>query len=297
MSKTACRTSLLLALLLAVPRSVPAASPLHLRFEAGDIFLSLEPGPVQWRLADGTLRSVLLQLVPGLGEGMAFDAAGNLYVARWRRDAMGLTGNTVEKYNVLGLSTGKVGSGYDCDPHTLAFAPGSVTYVGEGGCRGAILKFVAGQTTPTVMPVAPDNQGVFWMELAPDGCTVLYTSYGPNVKRFDVCTGAQLADFNLEPLPGGAAQDLRVLPDGGVLVSSGEVVARLDAAGALVQTYQGPPESTLYSGLDLVGDDTFWVANYYTSNVYRFDLVTGAVLASFNAGTPPNTVVSLRIKR
>jgi hypothetical protein len=135
------------------------------------------------------------------------------------------------------------------------------------------------------------------MDLAPDGCTLFYTSYGPNVKRFDVCAAAQLPDFNLAPLPGGVTHDLRVLPDGGVVVSSGQVVARLDASGALARTYAGPPENTLWSGLDLVGDGTFWAANYYASNVYRFDLETGDVVASFNTGTRPNTAVDVLVWR
>lgn len=145
--------------------------------------------------------------------------------------------------------------------------------------------------------VAPDRYGSFWIDLAPDGCTLFYTSWGPNVKRFNVCSGTQRPDFNQLPLPGGEAQDLRVLPDGGVLVASGEVVARLDSSGGLVQTYEVLPESTLWAGLDLVGDGTFWAANYYTSNVYKFDLESGAVLRSFNTGTPPLSVVGVTVKR
>jgi outer membrane protein assembly factor BamB len=91
-------------------------------------------------------------------------------------------------------------------------------------------------------------------------------------------------------------QDLRVLPDGGVLVSSGEVIVRLNASGVVTRTYSIPGEESLWSGLDLVGDGTFWAGNYRSSNVYRFDLATGAVRASFNAGSPPNTVVGVRVK-
>jgi outer membrane protein assembly factor BamB len=120
---------------------------------------------------------------------------------------------------------------------------------------------------------------------------------GPNVKRFDGCAGVQLPDFNQQPLPGGLTHDLRVLPDGGVLVASGQVIARLDASGALVQTYEGPPENTLWAGLDLAGDGTFWAGNYFSSNVYRFNLATGAIVTSFNAGTPPNTVVGIRVRK
>ena len=64
------------------------------------------------------------------------------------------------------------------------------------------------------------------------------------------------------------AQDLRVLPDGGVLVSSGQVIARLDKTGVLTQTYEVPGEGALWAGLDLAGDGTFWAATISSSNVY-----------------------------
>jgi hypothetical protein len=269
----------------------------HISFERGDIFTSLEPGPVQWRLPDGTLRATLIPTVAGYGEGMAFDSSGNLYVARWRADSMGFSGNTVEMFSVLGQSLGAVGRGYNCDPHTIAFHSSGVAYVGQAGCRRSILKFTPSEYEPTEIAVSEDNQGVFWMDLAPDGCTMFYTSYGPNVKRYDVCTNTQLTDFNTAPLPGGVGHDLRVLEDGGVLVSSGEVVARLDSSGALSRTYKGPVESTYFAGLDLGLDNTFLAANYFSSNVHTFDLETGAVVRSFNAGTPPNTVVGVRVMK
>ncbi|HEY6362278.1 MAG TPA: hypothetical protein VIX63_14290 [Vicinamibacterales bacterium] len=269
----------------------------HLWFEPGDVIVSLEQGPVQWWLADGTPRGVLMQRVVGTGEGMAWDLAGNLYVTRWCIDPMCMTGNTVEKFNPMGVSLGTVGAGYDCGPHTLVFDKMGAAYVGLAGCRRSILKFMPGQVEPIELLAETENAGIFWLDLAADGCTLFYTSWGPNVKRFDACAGVQLANFNAGPLPGLDTQDLRVLPDGGVLVSNGQVITRLDASGAVVRTYQGPPEETLWAGLDLVGDGTFWVANYYSSNVYRFDLASGTIVDTFNTGTPPNSAVAVRVKR
>ena len=303
-------------------------------------------GTVQWRLPDGAPNGELVPGVPGSGEGLRFDAAGNLYVTHWCADNTCSAGNTVEKFNVNGVSEGTVGSGYNCNPHALTFdaagnlyvthwctdptctigntvetfnvngmsqgtvgsgyncnphalafdAAGSL-FVGQADCTGAILKLSPGEP-PVAFAVAAENRGSFWIDIAGDGCTVFYTSWGPNVKRFDVCTNTQLADFNLAPLPGGATQGLRLLPDGGVLVASSAVVARLDATGALVQTYSvSTGEDQFWAGLDLVGDGTFWAVNYYASNVYKFDLTTGAVLASFNTGTPPATAVDVRVSR
>jgi hypothetical protein len=278
---------------------LPLLSAPLVTFQRGDLFISLEPGPVQWRLPDGTLRSTLPQRVPGTGEGMAFDPSGNLYVTRWCIDSTcSSTGNTVEKYNTLGASLGAVGSGYNCNPHAIVFVPSGMSYVGQAGCNGSILKFMPGNGVPVAeYMVAPDLQGAFWIDLGADGCTMFYTSFGPNVKRFDTCGNVQLPNFNVAPLPGGMGQDLRVLPDGGVLVSSGEVIVRLNSRGAVVQTYHGPVEDTLWAGLDLGEDGTFWVGNYRSSNVYKFNLATGAIVHSFNAGTPSSTVVGLRIMK
>jgi hypothetical protein len=269
----------------------------NIAFGRGDLIVSLESGPVQWRLPDGTLNRVLVGPQFGTSEGVAFDAAGNLYVTRWCLFACIGLANTVEKFNNLGVAVGTFGSGYDCSPHAMVFDRWGNAYVGQAGCTGSILKFdAAGQATGTYF-VAPDSQGAFWIDLAADGCTMFYTSYGPNVKRFDVCANRQLSDFNAAPLPGGQTQDLRVLPDGGVLVSSGQVIARLNPSGHLVQTYEIPGEAALWSGLDLAGDGTFWAGNYRSSNVYRFDLATGAVRAGFNAGSPGDTVVGIRVRK
>ena len=270
----------------------PAA---QIAFGRGDLLISLESGPVQWRLANGTLVRVLIGTELGTGEGMAFDAAGNLYVTRWCIGPC-VGGNTVEKFSNMGLPAGTLDAGYDCSPHAILFDRQGAAFVGQAGCTGAILKIVAGQPTVSYA-VAPDLQGSFWIDLAPDGCTMFYTSSGPNVKRYNVCANTQLANFNLSPLPGGVAQDLRVLPDGGVIVSSGEVIVRLNASGAPVQSYGIPGEPSLWAGVELVGDGTFWAANYQSSNVYRFDLATGAVRASFNAGTPPSQVVGIRVRK
>lgn len=287
---------ILLIVSLSAPLVARAQVP-HATFERGDLILSLESGPILWRLPDGTPRGTLVSRVAGTGEGMAFDSSGRLFVARWRTDSFGITHDAVEVFNTFGVSSGEAGGGYNCGPHAIVFDVTDTAYVGQGGCRGSILKFVPGAVAPTEFLVAPDNAGAFWIDLAADGCTIFYTSFGPNVKRFDVCAGVQLPDFNVASLPGGIAQDLRVLPGGGVLVSSGDVVARLNPAGVLVQTYAVAGDGGLWAGLDLVGDGTFWVANYHSSNVYRFDLATGTVLSGFNTGTPPNSVVGLRVRK
>lgn len=267
-------------------------------FAPGDLFISLETGPVQWRASDGTLYRLLYGSEVAAAEGMAFDAAGNLYVTRWCIDSCldSNTGNTVEMFSNMGIPMGRFGSAYDCSPHAIHFDRTGAAYVGLSGCSGAIVKLVGGQTVASY-PVAPDYQGASWLDLAPDGCTMFYTSWGPNVKRFDVCTGTQLPNFNAAALPGGVTHDVRVLPDGGVIVASGEIIARLDSAGALVQSYSVPGEPSYWAGLDLTADGGFWAANYESSKVHKFDLGSGALRATVDAATPAHTVVAVRVKR
>src|SRR5206468_8646378 len=105
---------------------------------------------------------ILVGTVPGTGEGMGFDSTGNLYVSRWCLGAgcyFGYSGNTVEKFDTLGRSLGPVGSGYNCSPHAIVFDATDTAYVGQGGCPGAILKFLPGMTMPTAYAVVPEYEG------------------------------------------------------------------------------------------------------------------------------------------
>lgn len=295
-------TLVLLALLVASTVQVPARQlplPPPIAFGAGDVMVSLEPGPVVWYSPTGTLQRVLVPTVIGLGEGMEFDAVGNLYVNRWCNDpSCSSTGNAVEKYNSLGLSVGTAGGNFNCSPHAIDFDSAGNFYVGQAGCNRTILKFVPGGTAPVAeYIVAEDNHGIWWLDLAPDGCTLFYTTVSADVKRFDVCSNAQLPVFNSGPLPGGFTHEVRVLPDGGVLVANANVITRLDQFGAVTRTYEVQGEAALWAGLDLVGDGTFWAGNYFSSSVHKFNLDDGRLLASFNTGTPANTVVGVRVKK
>src|SRR5207245_7052138 len=132
------------------------------------------------------------------------------------------------------------GSRYHCNPAAAGFDGARKAYGGQADLAGRVLKVSTGKQLPTAYFGRAEPRASFKIDLAADGFTLFYTAWGPNVKRFNVCTQTQLPDFNLAPMPGGEAIGLRLLPDGGVLVSSGAVIARLDASGALVQTYRLP---------------------------------------------------------
>jgi outer membrane protein assembly factor BamB len=278
----------------------PGAGSPPVAFAPGDLFLSLSTGQVQWRRPDGTLKAVLAGQVPGRAGGMAFDPAGNLYVTHGC-EGLGIapacpSGGGVEVFGPSGSSLGAFGSGYDCNPYSIRLDGVGRAYVGQSDCGADVLVLDAGGAVLAAHDAATEARGTDGVDLAADGCTIVYTSRGVNVKRFDACAGAQLADFNAAPLPGPAAYAVRVLPDGGVLVADVSAVVRLDAAGHLAQTYAVPGEPEGWEWLDLVGDGTFWAINHHSSNAYRFSLATGEVLAGFNASDVPFTLIGVAVK-
>lgn len=273
-----------------------AAEATHDTFAAGDVFVSLKTGEVLWHHANGDFNKVLTGTVPGHAEGMGFDASGNLYVTHWFVPPLNLTGNNVERFNPSGVSIGTFGSGYDCNPGSIDFDAAGNAYVGQADCSGDIRKFNAAGVLQASLNAEPDNRGTFWIDLADDGCTVFYTSSSTNVKRFNACGPAQLANFNTAPLP-DAAFALRIIPDGGVLVAASTVIVRLDAAGNQVQTYDVVGEPDLWFGLDIVGDGTFWTTNFGSGNVYRINIATGGVVDAIFTGQAASMVKGVAVKR
>jgi hypothetical protein len=152
------------------------------------------------------------------------------------------------------------------------------------------LRFDAYGNLTASYTVATEAEGSDWIDLAPDGCTIFYTSQGPSVLRFDACNKNQMPPFS-SALKEGLA--LRVLPDGGVLVANLGNIVRLDSAGRTISTYVASGEKC-WASLALDSDgSSFWAADYCSSDVIRFDLTSGNELFKFNTGTPTNTVFGL----
>lgn len=153
-----------------------------------------------------------------------------------------------------------------------------------------ILKFNAAGTPTGNFAVAPQNSGSDWIELGPDQCTMYYTSEGNAVKRFNVCTNTQLADFVTGP-PGAACYALRLRPNGELMVACASGVVRLSSTGAILQTYPAsgftPAASVLFAmNLDPDGN-TFWTGDLSSGQVYRINIGSGTQVTSFNASASP----------
>lgn len=109
-------------------------------------------------------------------------------------------------------------------------------------------------------------------DLAADQCTLFLEADGV-IRRFNVCTGAFLADFITLSNPEGRVHPLRVLPDGGLLVGRVYGVERYSAAGALVRTY---PVFSLGAMALVRNGGAVWIAPRCRYELVEVDLETGA---------------------
>ena len=282
----------MLALGVAVLAASPARPSHATTFQVGDVFVATDQGgTVQWREPNGTLHATLTTLSSTFTTGMAFDSSDNLYVT-------GFDGNQVSVLDNTGVLQGAFGSGYNSNPESILFDAAGNAYVGQALGTADILKFDSSGNPLASFNVATSVLGSDWIDLAADQCTMFYTSEGTDVKRFDVCTNTQLADFAPPGTLHGRAFALRLLhpaQGGGLLVADSLDIHRLDGSGAIAQTYDAPGENCWFA-LNLDPDSTsFWSADFCTSNVYKFDIATGSVLTTFNTGTPTNTVFGLAV--
>ena len=253
-------------------------------FLTGDVFASVASGNVKHYRADGTFLETLNIGASGYTTGMAFDAAGNLYVT-------GFSVNTVAKFDTNGTLLGNFISSGLSTPESIVFDNAGDAYVSSVGGSG-IKKY---SSTGTLLGTTPIGR-VDWMDLQADQKTMLYTQEGSVVKAVDVSTNTPLANFSNDPgLVGNEAFALRILSDGSVLLADGEDVKHLDAAGNEIQSYDVSGENTWFA-LNLDPDGTsFWSGNFGSANLYKFDIASGANLQNINTGTGSSTLYGVGI--
>jgi hypothetical protein len=256
-----------------------ASTAFALPFTKGDVFASVGNGKVEVYSPTGTL---LQTLNNGLGStfttGGVFDAAGNFYVTTF-------SSNVVSKWDSNGaLVNGSFMTGCNSDCESITRDASGHAFVGQADGTGDIRKYDLAtgafitSYNPTVSP-----RGTDWVDLAADQSTIFYTSEGGLIRRFDTGANAQLSNFNAVDA-GGNMFALRILADGGVLVAHTGNVLRYNSAGALIQTYAVAGHFGTLFALNLDPDGTsFWTGDLGgDSKVFRVDIASGAVLASFN---------------
>ncbi|HQY51458.1 MAG TPA: T9SS type A sorting domain-containing protein [Ignavibacteria bacterium] len=248
------------------------------QFQTGDVFVAVGNGQVQWRQPNGTLVQTLNTGQGGFTTGMAIDSASKLYVTNF-------SVSTVSVFDKFGVLQGNFGSGYQT-PESIVFDNQYNVYVGN--LSNGIRKFdYNGNFIATVGP------NTDFHDLNSDQCTGYITHEGSIIDRHNYCTNTSMGQFATGL--GGSAFALRIRQNGEVLVGNGVNILRLNAAGAIIQTYDVAGENAWFA-LNLDPDGmSFWSADFSTANVYRIDIATGNVITTFNTGTGGNTVFGLTV--
>jgi hypothetical protein len=118
------------------------------------------------------------------------------------------------------------------------------------------------------------------IDLAADQCTLFLPDVGGVIHRFNVCTGTALPDFGVIP----NAQDLHILPDGGVIAAVGETIATYAPNGTLRRTYTVPVQfggGPTALGLERTGTVLVAIGEEGYGRVYRLELTSGAFTPLF----------------
>src|SRR5437762_5613150 len=259
----------------------------------GDVFVGVGNGSYQVYNHSGDLKETISDGLGGFTAGCAFNPAlDKLYTTDSSFTRIVVYDNAPPHPILQIINTGHSDGG--CSESVVFDAAGNF-YVGDD-CDEDVPKYNAAGVLQQKFEPAIEARGSDWIDLAADQCTLLYTSAGTTIKRFNVCTNTQLADF-ATGLPGSAAFALRILPNGDVLVADSDAIRRLNSLGATVQTYDAPGEDS-WSALSLDANATsFWAGNFSSSNFYRFNLATGAIeLGPINTATGPSTLRGICVR-
>lgn len=253
---------------------------------APGVFVGFSGGTIKQFASNGTVIKTFSTGVSGTVADLNFDKAGNLYTVNF-------TAGGITEVNVTtGAVIGPFGSGYNCQPESMVFDGAGNVYVGQQGCSLALLKFDPTGKLLATYNVATEEQGSDDLALSADNCTMLYTSEGQSILRYDVCHNQQLAPFATGL---NKALNLKILSDGGVLVADLADIVRFNAAGTRTTTYTVPGAQCLYGvALDQDGK-TFWTDDFCSSTIFHIDLTSGSVLSQFGTVTGPDTVFGLAI--
>jgi len=268
--RSGVRLPLTLLVLALLATSIAGAAPGDPVFGRGDVFVA-DQGPIDWYRSNGTLVKTLKGQFPS-EQSIAFDPSGRLYSAghsgiSWYET----TGEPLGIFATLPSGARPFGIDFDRAGNLI------VTAVRGGGADQELFKLDPSGRVVGSWRLAPPCQGcvrAFRMSLAPDNCTVFYL-YISEIKRFNLCRGAQVADFVVDRNVLGESGQIRVLPDGSVLAAHfGQEIRRVNPAGTgTLRVYDAPGENA-WTYLDVDPDRTsFWASS--GNNVYRFDLSSG----------------------
>jgi WD40 repeat protein len=261
-----------LALAIACSLGLAATAEGSFSFQLGDIVVGVGSG--QYKVFDPSGNFLTtLDTTSGAPEdtGGAFDANGNLFVTNF-------ASQSVSEFNSSGtLINASFGSGYNADPESITINSAGNIFVGQADGTHHVLEFDPSGTLLNTFAPQTQVRGTDWIDLAPDGKTLYYTSEGNQVKRFDISTNTQLSDF-ADNLPGPTAYALRILGNGDILVADTDRVLLLDTSGNIIHTYTDPSLTNAFA-LNILPDGlSFLTANIdSTGEIFQFNIASGAL--------------------
>jgi len=262
-------------------QSNQASQKAHLFYRSNDPYASV--GNSIENVYNPTTGALVTTLNDGTDEtynaGSAFGAEGNFFVTDdWN--------GYVSEFNSLGELQPTFATGLS-NPLSLAFDSSGNLYVGQQGTDYVAEFNASGVRQSDIGPMDVENAGTDWIDLAPDECTLYYTSEGTDIMRYDKCTNTQLSNFNVDPFSmDDDAFELRILPNGDVLVADSDRDLLLNSSGDVIHTYLCSDlpdcEGSLYS-LALDPDGTsFWTGDSNSGYIWRIDISTGDVLQTID---------------
>jgi Big-like domain-containing protein len=265
----------------------------HAPYVIGEVFAGDSGGLIKRYLPTGTFVEDLNTTTNASFEtGMCFGEGGNLRTTNFDDDSVSLFNN------MGGLLDATWGSGFNSHPESCVLDAAGDIYVGHADGNQDILKFDTSGALLASYNVATDARGSDWIDLAADQCTMYYTSEGPNILRYNVCTDTQLTNFATnftDPLAATDCYALRIRPNGDVMVACHDRVYRLSSTGTVLQRYLASDYGEDYFFALNLDPDTlsFWTAGIFSGNVYRINILTGLQITTFNAA--PGGIFGLAI--
>jgi hypothetical protein len=262
------------------------------QFNTGDVLAGVGAGQIGLYSGSGTLRD-RLDNTTGSSEqtGMCFDGDGNLYSTNF-------SANSMSKFNSQGeLLDANFGSSFNRSPESCVVDSSGNIYVGQADGSADLLKFNTSGDLLDSFELETTARGTDWIDLSGDQCTLFYTSENSEVKRFNVCTDTQLADFasGLER----PCFALRIRPNGEVMVACRSQVYRLSSSGSVLQTYPVDridcADCFLFAlNLDPNGS-SFWTGSLPDGRIRKVNIESGGVEASFTAEIVGGSMAGLAI--
>ena len=254
--------------------------------QQGDIYISGTRGLLERRRPDGTLAQVLSLAQDVKNQGIGFDKNGRLFVTASVTTQNATVANDLYFFD----------NNFNPQPYGSQTSPNMgitfdrsgdiVTAGNNGGTNGTIIQldqYFPGNFFPNSYFPDVASLGANWADLGIDACTLYYTINANNILTFNVCQGSQGSGFG-GSLPGTQANDIRILPNGKVVVADGNELVLLNSDGSVnlelgqLNPATGQPYSTSFNALALDPDGTsVWVGDG-SGQIFKFDIASGQSL-------------------